>query len=305
MDIKSPLVFSIAYWIQSSIRKHFSIIDWLHLPESSTYEITYVLFNHRSTVMRQLLGVTENSGMPPSGFSDIPQYSSYTLRSPGQMNYFDKSFGHGPSQSVPQSPSKTPLHMSMGNGTQRLGTSQSFASLFAQDHQPINFSNNTNVLSYPQTQSKLPYNNGVPMVDAAVAHLIYNANFSGLESHGASGMTILEELTDVSLKVCENGRAAGQKHNSRGAALLTSNGKVYSGCDVYLKDRDPNGISAERSAVMAAVADGSSAFHCLVLSTDTMINFPVPDGQSREFLRSFGVFPVILVNCELNMKYVY
>jgi cytidine deaminase len=114
----------------------------------------------------------------------------------------------------------------------------------------------------------------------------------------------LEELTDVSLKVCENGRAAGQKHNSRGAALLTSNGKVYSGCDVYLKDRDPNGISAERSAVMAAVADGSSAFHCLVLSTDTMINFPVPDGQSREFLRSFGVFPVILVNCELNMKYV-
>ena len=34
-----------------------------------------------------------------------------------------------------------------------------------------------------------------------------------------------------------------------------------------------------------------------------MMNFPVPDGQSREFMRNFGVFPVILVNCELDMAH--
>ena len=262
--------------------------------------------------MRQLLGVGDNSGLPPSGFSDMPQFPMYPNRASSPSSFFDKSMGRGHSHSVPQSPSKAPLQISVNNGHQRLGSSQSFASLFSQDHHPQNYSisqnysvpmsNTSNVLSYPQTTSKLSHSNSGVAGDAASAHLIYNANFSGLESHGASGMTILEELIDVSLKVCENGRLAGQKHNSRGAALLTSNGKVYTGCDIYLTDKDPNAISAERCAVMAAVADGSSAFNCLVLSTDTMINFPVPDGLSREFLRSFGTFPVILVNCELNMK---
>lgn len=32
-------------------------------------------------------------------------------------------------------------------------------------------------------------------------------------------------------------------------------------------------------------------------------DFPVPDGISREFLRSFGDFPVVLVNGELQIKY--
>ena len=266
--------------------------------------------------MRQLLGAPDNSGFLSSGFSEMPQYSIFPANSSSPRNFFDKSGGHALSQSLPHSPSKPPLQISVHDGAQYLGSSQSFAPRISNSSylnssnsnmnvllhpQSLN-TNNMSLLSYPQTQNNLLYNNNGTTRDAAIAHLIYNANFSGLESHGASGMTILEELTDVSLKVCENGRIAGQKHNSRGAALLTSNGKVYSGCDVYFKERDPNGISAERSAVMAAVADGSSVFQCLVLSTDTMITFPVPDGQSREFLRGFGVFPVILVNCELDIR---
>jgi len=47
-----------------------------------------------------------------------------------------------------------------------------------------------------------------------------------LQSIGTSGMTILEELMDVSLRACEKGRASGQKHLSRGAALLGPAGKV-------------------------------------------------------------------------------
>jgi cytidine deaminase len=267
--------------------------------------------------MRQLLGAPDSSGFLTAGFSDMPQYSIYPASNSSPRNFFDKSVGRSLSQSLPHSPSKSPLQISVHDGTQYLGSSQSFAprinkSSFSNpsignmnvlSHPQSMNTNNLSLLSYPQTQNNLQYNNSSGTArDAAVAQLIYNANFSGLESHGASGMTILEELTDVSLKVCENGRIAGQKHNSRGAALLTSNGKVYSGCDVYFKERDPNGISAERSAVMAAVADGSSVFQCLVLSTDTMISFPVPDGQSREFLRGFGVFPVILVNCELDIR---
>ena len=73
-------------------------------------------------------------------------------------------------------------------------------------------------------------------------------------------MTILEELIDVAFKACENGRLAGQKHHSRGASLLQSNGRVYCGCDIYTRDDDPNAIVAERSAVTAAISDGAAKF---------------------------------------------
>lgn len=73
-------------------------------------------------------------------------------------------------------------------------------------------------------------------------------------------MTILDELTDMALRVCEKSRLGGQKHIARSAALLTPSGKVFCGCDVYSKVGDPNGISAERSAITSAVADGISKF---------------------------------------------
>ena len=59
-------------------------------------------------------------------------------------------------------------------------------------------------------------------------------------------MTILEELIDTALGVCENGRASGQQHHARGAALLTAEGRVYTGCDVYMPDSlGAVGISAD------------------------------------------------------------
>ena len=117
-------------------------------------------------------------------------------------------------------------------------------------------------------------------------------------------MTILEELIDAALGVCENGRAAGQKHHSRGAALLTSDGRVYTGCDVYMPDTiGAVGISAERAAILSAVADGASKFDCIVIGSDTMKAHPSSDGLSREFLRTFGIFPVILVNCDMAVHH--
>ena len=43
-------------------------------------------------------------------------------------------------------------------------------------------------------------------------------------------------------------------------------------------------------------------FQCIVICSDTMKSFPAPDGLSREFMRSFGVYPVVLVNCNLEIK---
>eukprot|EP01041_Mallomonas_annulata_P010693 gene10693-22327_t len=113
------------------------------------------------------------------------------------------------------------------------------------------------------------------------ATLLYNEHFSGLEAFGTSGMTVLEELIDLALKTCEKGRIAGQKHHSRGAALLGPEGQVYTGCDVYAHEGDPTGVSAERAAVLAAVAAGTG----------------------REFLSHFAPLPIILVNCNIECRH--
>ena len=72
-------------------------------------------------------------------------------------------------------------------------------------------------------------------------------------------MTILEELIDMALKCCENGRQLGQKQQFvRGAALLDANGRVYTGCDVFMKENDPNSIAAEKAALIMAVSAGAA-----------------------------------------------
>ncbi len=78
-------------------------------------------------------------------------------------------------------------------------------------------------------------------------------------------MTILEELVDAAFKVCENSRSAGQLCRARGAVVLTSSGKTYSGCDVQVSSSDAMSVSAERAAMLASVADGASKFDVSLL----------------------------------------
>ena len=83
-------------------------------------------------------------------------------------------------------------------------------------------------------------------------------------------MTVLEELIDAALNVCEKSRQTAallpqQSHaHSRSAVLLTCTGKTYTGCDVHIAANpsmgDPHGVSAERAAFLAAVADGAAKF---------------------------------------------
>jgi hypothetical protein len=102
------------------------------------------------------------------------------------------------------------------------------------------------------------------------SQLIYFAHYSGLESIGASGMTILEELVEAALKVCVNSRAvSGVKSRARGAVLLTHSGKTYNGCDVRMSGSDSVlGVGAERAALLSAVADGASRFDVSISNTN-------------------------------------
>jgi cytidine deaminase len=79
-----------------------------------------------------------------------------------------------------------------------------------------------------------------------------------------------------------------------GAAVLTADGRVFTGCNV---ENASYGLSmcAERNALAAAVAAGCRAFAAIAVVTAS--HPPAsPCGACRQVLAEFGDIPVILAN---------
>ena len=81
-----------------------------------------------------------------------------------------------------------------------------------------------------------------------------------------------------------------------GAAVLSADGCVHVGCNV---ENASYGLSvcAERHAVAAAVAAGTSVFSAVVVVTDSSPPAS-PCGACRQVLAEFGEFPIVLANLE-------
>jgi cytidine deaminase len=79
-----------------------------------------------------------------------------------------------------------------------------------------------------------------------------------------------------------------------GAALVTTDGRIFSGCNV---ENASFGLSlcAERNAVAAAIAADEREFRALVVVTDSSPP-AAPCGACRQVLAEFGSFHVLLVN---------
>jgi cytidine deaminase len=76
-----------------------------------------------------------------------------------------------------------------------------------------------------------------------------------------------------------------------GAALLTTSGKIYDGCNVE-NAAYPTTMCAERVAVFKAVSEGEREYEAIAVVTS---NGGTPCGSCRQVLAEFGLETTVLV----------
>jgi len=107
-----------------------------------------------------------------------------------------------------------------------------------------------------------------------------------------------ETLVEAALRVRERAYAR-YSHFYVGAALLSSSGEIFSGCNV---ENASYGLTqcAERSAVTAAVAAGQTRFSAIAL---TGPGGPMPCGACRQVLAEFcDDLPVLVVDADVPTR---
>ena len=88
-----------------------------------------------------------------------------------------------------------------------------------------------------------------------------------------------------------------------GAALLTSSGKVYTGCNVENSSYSLT-ICAERTAIFKAISEGQSRFKAIAVSSDDS-GFTPPCGACRQVLIDLaGNIDFVMVNAKRQLKVV-
>jgi cytidine deaminase len=81
-----------------------------------------------------------------------------------------------------------------------------------------------------------------------------------------------------------------------GAALLSTDGKVFTGCNVENASYGAT-ICAERTAMVKAVSEGSTTFSAIAIVCDRAKNC-WPCGICRQFVSEFGIEMDVVVEAE-------
>lgn len=103
----------------------------------------------------------------------------------------------------------------------------------------------------------------------------------------------MEKLIDEALRAREFAYVPYSKFKV-GAAVLTSTGKIYTGCNV---ENASYGLCncAERTAIFKAVSEGEKAFTALAVVADTK-KPTAPCGACRQVIVEFNIPKIILAN---------
>lgn len=85
-------------------------------------------------------------------------------------------------------------------------------------------------------------------------------------------------------------------HFHVGAALLTDDGEVYTGCNIEISSYSPT-ICAERTAIFKAISEGHKKIKAIAVVGDANPTYPC--GVCRQVIREFGKdATVIIANSE-------
>ncbi len=117
-----------------------------------------------------------------------------------------------------------------------------------------------------------------------------------------------EELLEIAKKALENAYTPYSKFNV-GAALLTKEGKVYSGCNIENASYGAT-VCAERVAIFNAVGNGEKKFEkiAIVSQSDSEVfknvagEFTFPCGICRQVMVEFGIEKIVLQNSKNEIK---
>jgi homotetrameric cytidine deaminase/rRNA maturation RNase YbeY len=112
---------------------------------------------------------------------------------------------------------------------------------------------------------------------------------------------VQKKLWRLAVKAREHAYAPYSKFKV-GAAVLTADGKIFTGCNV---ENASYGLTccAERNTMFAAVGEGAREFTCLCVVADT--KEPVlPCGACLQVLAEFKVAQILLANCAGALKLV-
>ncbi len=94
-----------------------------------------------------------------------------------------------------------------------------------------------------------------------------------------------EKLIEMAVAAANRAYAPYSKYKV-GAALLASDGRIFTGCNVENKNIG-SGICAERTAIVKAVSEGADAFIACAVACATDYRC-YPCGLCRQFLSEFG-----------------
>lgn len=112
-------------------------------------------------------------------------------------------------------------------------------------------------------------------------------------SEGAGGLLSEAEIEQLIAAATEVRKAAytPYSHFDVGAALVTSDGAIYRGCNVENASYSL-GVCAERNAIIHAVAEGERRFVAVAVVTENAVT---PCGACRQVLAEFNPEMLVIV----------